>query len=228
MRKLSLRLNLIADLVPHGAKVCDIGTDHAYLPIFLKKSGRCKTVIATDINKEPLNRAAANITAAGVHDIQLRLCDGLSKIKAGEVDTVIIAGIGGEAISAILEQGGHIAKDKNVNFILQPTTSPDLLRLYLSENGFDIIKEIPVLENGKVYSIMLCRYTGEIFRQEPYFFFAGLVKPNCEAGIFYLKKQQQRCCQSMTALKDRTDKKEEFEYYKTAFEALSRLLSKGD
>lgn len=227
MHKLSLRLKTIAELVPHGAKVCDIGTDHGYLAIFLNMSGKATTVIAADINEEPLKRAKANITASGANGIELRLCDGLSGFKTGEADTVVIAGMGGEVISGILANGGHIVNDKDVTLILQPTTSPDLLRIYLSENGFDIIKEVPVSENGKVYSVMLCRYTGIAYKLGPCFFFAGLVKPDTEAGILYLKKQQKRCLKSITALKSLPDRQDDYYYYKSAFDDLSSLLLEG-
>ena len=158
MPKLSLRLETIAALVPFGARVCDIGTDHGYLAIELIKSKKAKSVIAADIGEKPLLNAKKNITAANIDGIELRLCDGLSGIKNGETDTVIIAGMGGEVISGILENGKEVARCGDISFILQPTTSPEHLRRYLFENGYTIESETPLCENGKLYSVMLVKY----------------------------------------------------------------------
>ena len=108
MNNLSLRLSTIASLVPKGAFVCDVGTDHGFLPIFLMESGKARGVIATDINEKPLKKAKENLKKTGTEGITLRLCDGLSGIKKGDADTVIIAGMGGEVISGILERGKEI------------------------------------------------------------------------------------------------------------------------
>ena len=94
MTHLSLRLETIASLVPLGARVCDVGTDHGLLPIYLKQKGIAKSVIATDLNEKPLENARKNISSSGITDISLRLCDGLSGVSQNEADTVIIAGMG--------------------------------------------------------------------------------------------------------------------------------------
>ena len=94
MSALSKRLSVIASLVPSGARVCDIGTDHAYLGIELIKSGKAISVIACDINEKPLLKAKANIEKSGVNGIELRLQDGLAGIKPGDADCIVIAGIG--------------------------------------------------------------------------------------------------------------------------------------
>ena len=80
MNNLSLRLSTIASLVPKGAFVCDVGTDHGFLPIFLMESGIAKGVIATDINEKPLRKAEENLKKTGAEGITLRLCDGLSGV----------------------------------------------------------------------------------------------------------------------------------------------------
>ena len=135
---LSVRLSAIADYVKKGAFVCDVGTDHGYLAVHLMKSGVAKRVIATDINAKPLANAQKNIEKSEVFGIELRLCDGLGGVNRGEADTVIIAGMGGEVISGILERGASIVREKNITLFLQPTTSPVFLRRYLCENGFSI------------------------------------------------------------------------------------------
>ena len=105
MRPLSNRLQAIFDLVPTSAKVCDVGTDHAYLPIALSKSQKAKTIIACDVNESPLKKAQENLDKAKVKNVDLRLSDGLSKVSENEADTVIIAGMGGLLMCSILERG---------------------------------------------------------------------------------------------------------------------------
>ena len=131
MSALSKRLSVIASLVPSGARVCDIGTDHAYLGIELIKSGKATSVIACDINEKPLLKAKSNIEKSGVTGIELRLRDGLSGLKPSETDCIVIAGIGGEVISGIFERTNIFSQEYSPAIILQPTTSPEILRKFL-------------------------------------------------------------------------------------------------
>lgn len=213
MPNLSFRLNTIASLVPFGARVCDIGTDHGYLSIELKSSGKASFVIAADINPSPLKNAAENIKKMGVTGIELRLCDGLSGIDKDEVDTIIIAGMGGEVISGILEKGSFVAKN-NKTIILQPTTSPEFLRKFLYTNGYEIEKEIPVLENGKLYSVMLVHPTDIVAQKEDYFYYIGKLSPDDSTGLLYIQKQLKRCLKCAESLKNIPTKQEEYLYYK--------------
>ena len=158
---LSPRLALIASLVPKGARVADIGTDHAYLPIELIKSGRASKCIAADIRELPLAKAKRNIDASGVSGIVTLLSDGLSGIKQGECDTVVIAGMGGDVAVHILKSCPYI-KDGGLTLILQPMTSADVLRVWLADNGFSVISEPCVHDGGRLYAVMLAKYTGEV------------------------------------------------------------------
>lgn len=225
MEKLSLRLSTIAGLVRDGASVCDVGTDHGFLPIFLKSSGKAKGVIATDINVLPLKKAEENIKKSGVKGISLRLCDGVADIKKGEADTVIIAGIGGEVISGILERGSEIVKDNGVILILQPTTSPEFLRRYLMDNGFEILKEIPIEENDKLYSVMKCVYEGKTQKCPEWFYYSGLVDPKNEIGKKYIEKQAKRALKCMKALEMIASRQKEYNFYKEIYEGLWRLTA---
>lgn len=224
MPVISKRLSCIAEFVQKGAKVCDVGTDHGYLAIHLVKNGIAKSVIATDIHEKPLSNARKNIESAGVFGIELRLCDGLSGIKKGETDTVIIAGMGGEVISDIVEKGINITAEKDISLILQPTTSPEFLRRFLYGNGYEIENEKPVFENGKLYSVILVKYVGKKTDMAESFYYIGKVKPSCEAGLMYIKKQQKRCEDCMKSLKSITEKKEDFLRYKTAFYGIENYL----
>ena len=224
MPDLSLRLSTIASLVPDGARVCDVGTDHGYLAIHLKTDGKVKSIIAADINPLPLQNAAKNIEKAGVTGIELRLCDGLSGISPEETDTVVIAGMGGEVISGIIERGFSVAKQKDKILILQPTTSPEALRKFLQTNGFEILKEVPILENGKLYSVMLVKYSGNSYESPEYFYYVGKVSPNVKSGLMYIEKQQKRCLECANALKNVPEKQKDYLYYKNVLEGINDYL----
>ena len=225
MVTLSKRLKLIASLVPNGARVCDIGTDHGYLSIDLIKNGIAKSVIATDVNEKPLSRAKKNIENSGTKGIELRLCDGLEGVSAGEVDTVIIAGMGGEVIAGIINRGEDVVKRNDKILLLQPTTSPEALREYLFKNGYEILKEEPIEENEKLYSVMVCKYSGIITENAPYTYFIGKVSPEKPDGALYIKKQYKRCFKCALALEGITKKEESYNYYSSVAKALSSILN---
>ena len=223
--RISRRLQTIAALVPDGARACDIGTDHGYLAIRLMQSGKAKNVIAADINEKPLANAKANIRLSGVSGVETRLCDGLSGIARQEADTVIVAGIGGEVITGILSGCDWLTLPDYPLLILQPTTSPEILRRFLHEHGFAFLEEVPVEENGKVYSVFTCRYSGEIPKRDDAFFYTGLLTAKTAAGRRYIQKQYDRLHICVQALKDSETKKDEFLYYQRICDHLKPLLS---
>ncbi len=225
MSELSLRLKTIASLVPIGARVCDVGTDHARLPIYLKQMKIASSVIATDLNQKPLKFAKENIEKSGISDISIRLCDGLSAVKDGEADTVIVAGIGGEVISGILENCAWI-KNSNVSLILQPTTSPEVLRKFLINEGFDILTEFPLFENGKIYSIITARFSGGKPHYPEHFYYIGKVPKN-ENGIIYIKKQQKRIFDCMNAYKNIPNKQKEYEIFTKIYLEIEKTLTEN-
>ena len=157
--KLSKRLQTIADFVKKGSVVADIGTDHAHIPIYLIKNNIISKAYACDINAGPLEKAKENINYYGVKNIELRLSNGLEKLKTDEADTFIIAGMGGELITDILEKG-RIFFDAERKFILSPHTKTDEVRKYLLSNGFEITKEDMCIDEGKFYTVMEALYTG--------------------------------------------------------------------
>ncbi len=217
MNRLSKRLGKISSLVPLGARVCDIGTDHGYLAIELVKSGKADKVIAADVNPKPLENARKNIEKANVTGIELRLCDGFSGISSDEFDTAVIAGMGGEVIAGIIERGLQFLKNTDKKLILQPTTSPEFLRRFLNQNGFSIKEELPVAENNKLYSVMLVVYSGNSQPLPEYKYYIGNISPAESDGLEYIKKQQNRCFQCMKSLENIPDKTEEFEKYKKLY-----------
>lgn len=152
-KSLTPRLKMIADLVPSCTTLCDIGTDHAYVAIYLAKKGRAKKIIAADIKKGPLMQAEKNITlfnASGI--VETRLSDGFSAIGENEADCCIIAGMGGETIAEILEH------EKGCRyFVLQMQTAHRHLRKYLSTHGYIIEQESVCREGNKMYTALLAR-----------------------------------------------------------------------
>lgn len=154
MRKLGLppRLQLLADWVRPGARVADVGTDHAHLPVWLLLHGRASSAIACDLREGPLDRARETGRAYGVA-IDYRLGNGLSVVSPEEADTVVIAGMGGENIAAILAKapwtagGGH-------TLLLQPQSRAEALRAFLAENGYAIRREALVEDRGIIYPVL--------------------------------------------------------------------------
>ena len=152
---LTPRLNCIINYV-NSAVAADIGTDHAYIPIELIRSGRAKSVIASDIKKGPLKIAEGNIIKYGLSDkIETRLGSGISVLDRGEADTIIIAGMGGELICEILK--ADIDKARESTLIIQPMNAQYELRQFLLENGFTIEKEDIENEKHRVYNILIVK-----------------------------------------------------------------------
>ena len=160
--ELSKRLSAVAGLVTEGASVADIGTDHGYIPIWLAKRDPSVRLIAMDVNAGPLERAREHVLSEGLADrIELRLSDGLSALKPGEVHTIIAAGMGGGLVIHILE--AHPAVTASVKeFVLQPQSEIERVRAYLEREGCTIVREEMVEEDGKYYPMMKAVHAGEI------------------------------------------------------------------
>lgn len=155
---ISERLKCVASLVNKGARVADIGTDHAYLPIYLVQNGISNKVYACDVRKEPLRRAKLHIDEYGLSDkITTKLCDGLKGINKGDVDTVTICGMGGKLMKNILKAGIDKLGD-NTQLVLSAQSELKDFRKYLLETGIDIKSEHMLLEDGKYYFIFDCIY----------------------------------------------------------------------
>ena len=156
--QLQPRLQCIASLVPKGARLADIGTDHGYLPVYLLQEGTIGHAIASDINALPLAHARATAAEYGVTEkLDFRLCPGLAKLRPEECDTVAIAGMGGETILGILEAAPW-TRDGAHTLILQPQTKVDLLRRWLCESGYRFLEEKLVRDKEQLYVVF--RVTG--------------------------------------------------------------------
>ena len=223
MLELSKRLSLIANFVNEGSSVCDVGTDHGYLPAFLSLSQKCKSVMATDINQKPLECARANLERLGCENVKLVLCDGLSLVTRADADTDIIAGMGGEVISGIIDRAQFL-RDSSVTLILQPTTAAKELRQYLAKNGFAVERETAIEEKNKVYSVMLVRFADKEYHLSDIQGLIGILKPEDEDSVKYIEKQYRIVSKCANQLKNVSHKQDEYKYYLKLSEELKNIL----
>lgn len=152
--QLQPRLQLLAELVPVGARLADIGTDHGYLPVWLLQQGRICAAIAADVGQEPLQHAVRTAKEYGVDGVEFRLCDGLKGIRADEVDTIVVAGMGGETIIHILSQAPWTAEIEKYTLLLQPMTKIGELRRWLCDHGYRFCDERLVWDKDFLYPVM--------------------------------------------------------------------------
>ena len=186
---LSPRLELCAEFV-RGNKIADIGTDHAYLPIYLVQSGKITSAIAADINPEPLKRGELNISKYNLSDIiSVRLSDGLKNINPDEVTDIIIAGMGGELIAKIIFDAPW-TKDSSKMLILQPMSRPEQLRGFLYNNGYTIQEEKCVISEKRLYSVMCAVYANAAKTPSAAEKYLGRIKRSDDANLYdqYLKR----------------------------------------
>ena len=167
---ISLRLKCIANQIDLCHSVGDVGTDHGYIPIYLIKQGKCKTAIASDINQGSLEKAKFNVAIQNMEaDIECRLGSGLSIFKPKEVDSIIIAGMGGNLIRDIIEDGLEIFKSMEYA-VLQPVQNPEVLRKYLLEKGFVIIDEDLCKDEDKYYEIIKVKFAANSIKKDDIFY----------------------------------------------------------
>ena len=191
MIPLSPRLLCCASMIC-GSFVCDIGTDHAYLPAYLITSGKAKTVLATDVKQGPLNSAKGTLKRFNVsQDVKLILSDGFEKVPPKGITDVVIAGMGGETIRDILAAKCAGFLRNNVNLVLQPMTKAEILRAWLAEQGFEITKEVAV-KDSHVYTVIQARYTGNARQISQADAFIGKLKNTDPLTRIYIAGVQER------------------------------------
>lgn len=150
------RLHAIADLVPDGARLADIGTDHGFIPVSLLLEDRIQCAIASDIGAAPLDHARRTAEKYDVTSrLDFRLCDGLSAIGSDEADTIVIAGMGGDNIASILADAPWTKE--GALLLLQPMSKAEVLRRFLPKNGYEVIAEQLVADKGVIYPILSVR-----------------------------------------------------------------------
>ena len=158
MFQLDPRLQLCAEMVREGSALADVGTDHAYLPIWLLLHQKISRAIAIDVREGPLQTAKENVVRYQVEkQVRLSLSNGLCGISAKDADDIVIAGMGGELIAQILSEAPW-TKDPEKRLILQPMTTAPELRKWLGEQGYAIEQEKCAVADGKPYSVMQVTY----------------------------------------------------------------------
>ena len=184
------RLRLAADFVREGSRVADIGTDHAHLPIALVQEGRCPSAIASDIRQGPVDNARRNIEQAGLDGvISVRLGDGLHTVRSDEVEDILIAGMGGETIAAILDEAPWV-QNARYRLILQPMTRAEKLRAYLFEKGFALHPEKTTRVGRHWYTVLCAEYTGQPTAASEALCYVGRISPT--EGDGYLQTVETR------------------------------------
>ena len=160
---LDKRLSAAAEMVPHGARLADIGSDHAYLPIALCLDGKIEYALASDINEGPVASAVSNVRANGLSDrISVVRADGLDMAHDFAPDCISVLGMGGELIVSILDAAEWIC-DERITLVLQPMTHAEIVARYLAQRGFYIKDEKIVKDSersGKLYRIICAGYNG--------------------------------------------------------------------
>lgn len=191
--QLSKRLLLVADWIKPKSIVADIGTDHAYLPIYLALHQICSKVIALDVRKKPLERAKENISQFNVSDkVDIRLSDGMDKLLPMEADVVTICGMGGKLIMDILERGREKI-DSTTQLLLSPQSELRLFRIFLYENGIQVLREDMIWEEHQFYVLMDCRWKDKDIekkqKQENPQSYSDIEEMNFRYGEYLLKNK---------------------------------------
>lgn len=159
--EISYRLKCIAKMVGKCDRIADIGTDHAYLPIYLIKEKICRKAIASDINKGPVEKAKFNIRMENVESsIECRLGAGFDNIKPKEVNVAVIAGMGGNLIRNIIDDGMEVFKSLDY-LVVQPMQNTDILRKYIYESGYIVLDEDLCKDENKYYEVIKIKYNNK-------------------------------------------------------------------
>ena len=166
MKRLNARLQALAAFIEPGESVADIGADHGYLPLWLVQEGVSPFVVLTDVEAGPLEKTRESVDRWFSENdsnkalVSLRRGDGLSALNAGEVDAVVVAGMGGETIVSILD--ADISKSVSFGkYILQPRTKTNVLKEWILKNMWVIISETAALEKGRLCDIIVCKPGGK-------------------------------------------------------------------
>ena len=180
------RLLKCASLVSGKGIVCDVGTDHAYLPVYLLENGICTKAIAGDIADGPLEAASATVKKAGLEDkIDVVKSDGLKNISPEGITDVVMAGMGAETISEIIAAAPWL--ENSVNLVLQPMTKEPYLRKWLYENGYSIVKEEAVSDGDRIYTVINAVFDGFRMTVSDTFAETGMFDLSNEESLKYIK-----------------------------------------
>lgn len=222
---ISNRLLACAGYVRPGARVADVGCDHGYLGIYLIRNQLASFVSACDLRPLPLQKAKENADKFGTADrMEFHVADGLAAVDASMVDTVVCAGMGADCILEILEAAPWI-RDPEITLILQPQTSGQALRGWLTEQGFAILRETLLEENRYLYTVLEARYTG---RPEPLspgkqYVTDQLLEENSPLLARYLMRVSNGMQKAVLGLRQGADDPEKLQYYESALAEIEEM-----
>lgn len=202
---LSKRMQMNADFVPVGSRVADVGCDHGYVSIYLVQQKKCSKVIAMDVKEGPLQTAKNNIADENLSErIECRLSDGLEKIVPGEVDTVLIAGMGGMLMSRILQSNPEVLTDVKY-LILQPQSDIEVVRRLLPKLNYWIKKENFCMDEGKPYMVIRAekrKDAAPIYSEAEYCYGRMPLQRNPTEYRTYLLREREKILHIIENLKD--------------------------
>lgn len=216
------RLKVCADMVSGNGIVCDVGTDHAYLPAYLIENNICDYAIASDINEGPLKFAQQTLIKYHIEDkIRLLKSDGLKNIPSENVSDVVIAGMGGETIAEIISATQWLKS--GVNLVLQPMTRAGYLRKWLYNNGFEIAEEKAVIQDRFIYTAIRAFYSGYKFNIGKVTEIAGRINIETDAGMKYCQNQLSKINNIAMGL-SKAGKTEDSQEYQRIAERLTAMM----
>lgn len=214
------RLKICAEMVTGKGIVCDIGTDHAYLPVYLVKNNKCKKAVAADINDGPLLYAKQTINKFDcTEQIQIKKSDGLKSLDLSGVSDIVIAGMGGETIADILRS--EVRSLNGINFVFQPMTRSEFLRKWLYKNGFEIVREEAVQCDRFVYSVINAVFTGIKISIGLASEIMGKINPRTPEGMKYCENQYRKMINIANGLESAG---KENNYYNNAALTLKKIM----
>lgn len=223
------RLALIASKVPKCNCVCDVGTDHAYIPIYLIKNDICCRAIASDLTAGPIETAKRNIDLFGLNsNIETRIGYGLSTLRKNEADVIVIAGMGGMLIAEILEKDIDKARTAST-LVIQPMSAVEITRKWLYDNGFDIFDEELVKEGRKIYNVIVAKWTGRKRKIDEVYYYIGEMLEKKRDPL--LKEYITRRLNTLRNILEEIERKSEYggeKYieYKNLYNDLNGILAK--
>lgn len=234
MIELGERLTRVASFVPNESKVCDVGSDHAYLPVYLIQNDQITCAIAGEVVEGPYLSAKQTVRDYRMENrIEVRLGDGLQILsKEDDVTAVTICGMGGELISRILEagyNGGHL--NGRERLILQPNVAEHFVREWLMNHSYHIVEETVVEDNHRLYEIIVAEpvdkrveYTELELKYGPI-----LLKESSELSIAKWNRMNRKNKEILEQLqKSKTPQHEKIEQFEKAFNELQGVIDRAN
>lgn len=189
--EISNRLKKVASYVPKCDTMADIGTDHGYIPIYLVKRDIVNSAIAMDLRRGPLNKAKENVEQYKLADrVELRLSDGLEKLRDNEVQSIVIAGMGGLLTANILEDGKEVLTTGKT-LVLQPQSEIFKVRQKIHEIGYKIVEEEMFIDMNKTYTVIVSIKGEEEYHNFLYYQYGKiLLEKKSKVLLSFLEKEK--------------------------------------